>query len=81
LPGLTSGRPVVSAIRSTAPAIADDGRLSTHSPCRCRLAAVWLLSPMPSIADWPSHHADDIGARFAVPSGLSVLTSTTGVPK
>jgi len=25
--------------------------------------------------------ADDIGARFAVPSAFSVLISTTGVPK
>lgn len=30
---------------------------------------------------WPSHQADDIGARFALPSSFSVLTRTTGVPK
>jgi hypothetical protein len=29
----------------------------------------------------PSHHADDIGAKFAVPSGFIVLMSATGVPK
>jgi hypothetical protein len=29
----------------------------------------------------PTHHADDMGARFAEPSSLVELTSTTGVPK
>jgi hypothetical protein len=29
----------------------------------------------------PSHHADDIGARLAEPSSLSVEISATGVPK
>jgi hypothetical protein len=29
----------------------------------------------------PSHHADDIGARFADPSAFLVLISTTGVPR
>jgi len=29
----------------------------------------------------PSHHADDIGARFADPSGFNVLINATGVPK
>jgi hypothetical protein len=29
----------------------------------------------------PSHHADDIGARFDEPSGFKVLMSATGVPK
>ncbi len=28
----------------------------------------------------PSHHAEDIGARFVVPSGLVEETRTTGVP-
>jgi hypothetical protein len=37
--------------------------------------------PNPSMQRQPSHHADDMGARFALPSGLSELTSTTGVPK
>jgi hypothetical protein len=36
---------------------------------------------MPSIADCPGHQADDIGARLAVPSGLTVLIRTAGVPK
>ena len=31
--------------------------------------------------DWFNHHAEDIGARLGVPSSLSVLMSTTGVPK
>jgi len=30
---------------------------------------------------WPSHQAEDIGARFALPSSFSVLIRTTGVPK
>ncbi len=29
----------------------------------------------------PSHHAEDIGARLGEPSSLSVLMSTTGVPR
>jgi len=29
----------------------------------------------------PSHQADDIGARFALPSKLSVDMRATGVPK
>jgi hypothetical protein len=29
----------------------------------------------------PSHHADDIGARFGEPSGFKLLMSATGVPK
>ena len=36
---------------------------------------------MPSIADRPSHQADEIGAMFVVPSGFVELSSTTGVPK
>jgi hypothetical protein len=31
--------------------------------------------------DCPNHQADDMGARFADPSALHVLMSTTGVPK
>jgi hypothetical protein len=38
-------------------------------------------APKPSMQRQPSHHADDIGASFALPSGLRELTSTTGVPK
>ena len=29
----------------------------------------------------PNHHADDIGAMFADPSGFKVLIKATGVPK
>ena len=29
----------------------------------------------------PSHHADDMGARFGEPSGFNELMSATGVPK
>ena len=42
---------------------------------------VWPLLPRPSMQDWSSHHAEDIGARFAVPSSFRELISTTGVPK
>lgn len=38
-------------------------------------------APKPSMQLLPSHHADDMGARLADPSGLVELTSTTGVPK
>jgi hypothetical protein len=38
-------------------------------------------APKPSMQRQPNHHAEDIGARFALPSGLRELTSTTGVPK
>ncbi len=72
---------MVSAIRSTASTIADDGRLSTHSPSRSMFAVVWAVLPRPSMQDCPSHQADDIGARFALPSSLRELISTTGVPK
>jgi hypothetical protein len=29
----------------------------------------------------PSHHAEDMGARFGEPSGFRLLMSATGVPK
>jgi hypothetical protein len=35
----------------------------------------------PSMHRCPSHQADDIGARFEVPSSFSLLINTTGVPK
>jgi hypothetical protein len=38
-------------------------------------------APKPSMHRQPSHQAEDMGARFALPSGLMELTSTTGVPK
>ncbi|MEU1183675.1 hypothetical protein ABZ464_39805 [Streptomyces sp. NPDC005820] len=40
--------------------------MSTHSPSRSRFAVVWLLLSRPSMQDWPSHHTEDIGARFAI---------------
>jgi len=73
--------PVSKAIRSSAATISGSTRFRTISGRSTRFFTVWALVPIPSIAVYPSHHADDIGARFAVPSGLSVLTSTTGVPK
>ena len=62
-------------------AIAAEGRFSTHSPVRRMFCGVAERAPNPSTQRQPSHHADDMGARFALPSGLSELTSTTGVPK
>src|SRR6185295_19507746 len=44
-------------------------------------AGVCERAPKPSMQVRPSHHADDMGARFGEPSGLSELTRTTGVPK
>src|SRR5689334_5668129 len=56
-------------------------RLSTHSGRSCRLRTVWELTLIPSIAVLPTHHADDMGAMLVVPSPLSELISSTGVPK
>ena len=53
----------------------------THSRVRRRFSAVWLICPRPNMQVQPSHHAEDIGARFGDPSALSVLISATGVPK
>ena len=36
---------------------------------------------MPSMTWWPSQYTDEIGARLGLPPGLTVLSSTTGVPK
>ena len=77
----TGFTPVVKASRSTAETISDDGKFKTHSPLRRRFAKVCERVPSPSIQDLSSHHADDTGARFAVPSSLTVLISTTGVPR
>jgi hypothetical protein len=60
----------------------DEGiRFSTHSSLTSRLSVVCEPAASPSIASWPSHHADDIGARLVLPSGLSDEMTTTGVPK
>src|SRR5688572_32553834 len=45
------------------------------------LAGVCEFAPKPSMQLRPSHHAEDIGARFGEPSSFRELTSTTGVPK
>lgn len=42
---------------------------------------VCAAADQPSTTVSPSAHADDIGPTFAVPPGLSVVTSATGVPK
>ena len=52
-----------------------------HSRSRSRLRVVCEPEFIPSMHCSPSHHADDIGARFAVPPGLRVPIRTTGVPK
>src|SRR3954466_5305902 len=79
--GGTGSEPVVRASRSTAVTCAAEGRFSTHSPVRRMLAGVCERAPKPSMQLRPSHHADDMGARLGVPSGLTELTRTTGVPK
>jgi hypothetical protein len=56
-------------------------RFSTSSGRSTRFFTVCELVPIPSIAVYPSHQADDIGARFVLPSGLRELIRTTGVPK
>jgi hypothetical protein len=45
------------------------------------LAKECEANPKPNVAVWPSQKADEMGARFAVPSALSVDTRTTGVPQ
>jgi hypothetical protein len=39
------------------------------------------MEPSPSMQLHPSHHADDIGAIFGVPSSFKVEINATGVPK
>src|ERR1700753_658040 len=76
-----SGRPVSRASRSTASTIDASTRLSTSRGRSRRLRTVWEWALIPSIAVWPTHHADDMGAMLVDPSRFSELTSTTGVPK
>ncbi|MEU5849515.1 hypothetical protein [Saccharopolyspora shandongensis] len=45
------------------------------------MVAVWELPPIPRTITSPRAQADDIGARFAVPSAFSVDSNATGVPK
>jgi hypothetical protein len=59
----------------------DDGKFNTHSFSRRRFYTVFDLRLIPSIQDWFSHHAEDIGAKLAEPSSFKVLMRTTGVPK
>jgi hypothetical protein len=66
---------------STADTIASLGRFNTHSPVRNRFCEVFEWVASPSMQRHPSQNAEDIGARLGVPSSLSVLISTTGVPK
>src|SRR5256714_821081 len=77
----TGSRPVVIASRSTCETMSADGRLITHSRVRRRFSDVCPIAPSPSMQLQPSHHADDIGARLDVPSGLVLLIKATGVPK
>lgn len=37
--------------------------------------------PRPSMQFQPSHQAEDMGVRLVVPSGFTLLSNTTGVPK
>jgi hypothetical protein len=81
LPSGTGLVAVVRAMRSTLSTIDADGRFSTHSPVRRRFCVVREVQARPSMQRCPSHQADDIGARFEVPSSFSLLINTTGVPK
>src|ERR1700744_3466989 len=74
-------RPVVRASRFTASTWSADGSATATSAVRARLAQVRELRLMPSMAWGPSQYTDEIGARFGLSSGLTVLSSTTGVPK
>jgi hypothetical protein len=55
--------------------------LSTHSPVRRMFSTVCEEASRPIIQLQPNHQIEDIGAKLAVPSGLIVEISTTGVPK
>lgn len=73
--------PVNLARRSTASTCRDDGRLRTNSRILIKFSVVFELASNPSMHRQPSQNADDIGARFMLPSSLAVLIRTTGVPK
>jgi hypothetical protein len=68
-------------LRAIASTMSADGRFRTHSQVRLMFSVVLELASRPSMQLQPSHHADDIGDRFGVPSSLMVLIRTTGVPK
>ena len=72
---------MVRASRFTASTWSTDGSATATSRVRSRLAQLCELRLMPSMAWRPSQNTDEIGARFGLPSGLTVLSSTTGVPK
>ncbi len=72
---------MVNANRSTDDAWESEGRFSTHSRVRNMFCAVLDRAPSPRTARHPSQNADDIGARLAEPSSLTLEMSTTGVPK
>lgn len=69
------------ASRSTCEANSALGKLITHCCVRRRFSAVCDVWPKPSMQVQPSHHADDMGAMFALPSAFEVLMRATGVPK
>lgn len=48
---------------------------------RIRLSDVLPMEPSPGMQLQPSHQADDMGARFGVPSSFTVEINATGVPK
>ena len=56
-------------------------RLRTHSFVRRIFCVVLQAAPRPSTQEWPSHHAEDIGAILLVPSSFSDVIRTTGVPQ
>src|SRR6266436_2226666 len=66
---------------STAPTSCADGRFNTHWRSRSRFIVVFELTSRPRTQLPPSHHTQDIGARFGEPSSFVVPAKTTGVPK
>ena len=53
----------------------------TSSRVRRRFASEWEARPSPSVAVCPIQKAEEIGARFGVPSSFVVESRTTGVPR
>ena len=61
--------------------IVSEVRFKTHCFVRCRFVVVWDSAARPSMQRWPSHQAEDIGARFVVPSGFVVEIMMTALPQ
>ena len=76
-----SGLPVVLASALIWGTRVSHGKLRTHCLVRCKLMVVCDWAAKPSMQRWPSHQAEDMGARFVVPSGFVVEIMMTALPQ